>query len=138
MKNQGKCLAIWGVGLQTAILTGSLLVTIAAIRLLGNLEATSVEIERKTAFYENILVYAMLPGALALFVGWILALIALHYGRYRALWFKKAMWILSIIWLLNPPIGTLLGLKAIIYLVRHENEFVKAPAYADAAPTKLG
>jgi hypothetical protein len=37
------------------------------------------------------------------------------------------VWVLSILWLMAFPVGTIVGVAVIIYLVKHKDEF-KVPA----------
>jgi hypothetical protein len=62
-------------------------------------------------------------GAALGLVGTIMVLVALFGSRYRSPWFGTLLWVLSILYLLVFPIGTILGVIVILYLVKHKDEF---------------
>jgi len=61
-------------------------------------------------------------GEIVSLVGIALILVALSGMRYRAPWLQTALWILSILWLLSFPVGTVLGIVVIVYLIHHKEE----------------
>jgi hypothetical protein len=124
MNQKGKKLAIWGVTLQivasVVIVIGIATGTARAIGGLGQAETQS-----SLASGVNIALYATTAGTILTLASIFFILIALFQARYRAVWFKKALWILSILWLFSFPIGTVLGIVILVYIIRYNSEFTE-------------
>lgn len=56
-------------------------------------------------------------------IGLVMLGIALFGHRYRAPWFFTFLIVYSIIWMLNFPIGTILGVLLLIYVLKRKDEF---------------
>ncbi len=125
MNQTGKTLAIWGVALQLGTVVGLLATVIGMVRAFGR--STEPETEQSAALVNDVSMafYATAVGSVVALVGAILILVALLGVRYRAPWFLTVLWVLSILWLLSFPVGTLLGIAVIVYLVGHRTEFTE-------------
>ena len=87
------------------------------------------------------ILYTTVGGIVLSVMGVILLLVALIGAKYRASWFKTAMWILAVLWLFSIPIGTILGIIVLVYLSKHSNEFTEpspAPYGSPAAGSPSG
>ncbi|WP_309385238.1 MotA/TolQ/ExbB proton channel family protein [Cerasicoccus frondis] len=60
-------------------------------------------------------------------IGIVLLAIALFGCRYRAPWFYTFLLVISIIWMLNFPIGTILGVLLLLYILNRKDEFQTQP-----------
>ncbi len=80
----------------------------------------------------RIALYTTSAGFILALVGIIMILIALFGTRYRAPWFQAMLWILPIVWLLSFPLGTILGVVVIVYLVNHKTEFTEQSPASDS------
>ena len=139
MNQKGKQLAIWGLVLQLGSVLGLVCTTVAIVRYFSSL--TDSQTAQASTLAQEI-GKALGPAAIGSvfgLIGIILILVALFRIRYRAPWFRTMLWVLSILWLMSYPIGTVLGIIVIIYLVRHEDEFTEQSPAGDtlrSAPTE--
>lgn len=123
MNPPGKSLALAGTVLQVGSLISLLGVVEAVQRVYARISSPGgVDARSLASELGPVLLPIALGQALAL-LGAIFLLYALFVSRYRAPWFRTTLWVLAILWLLTPPIGTLLGLFVIVHLVLHEREF---------------
>jgi len=117
----GRLLALWGVVLSAVALI------VAAIGVARYCRTISVMLQLPPETVVSAMQVAMGTLMLATILnvtGTILMLVALWASRYRAPWFRVALWILAILWLSSFPVGTVLGVMVIVYLVKHKQEFV--------------
>jgi hypothetical protein len=121
MSQKGKQLAIWGAAMQLGTLVGLIGTITGIVRAFGHMTESEMA-EAALAKYISIALYTA-AGSLIALVGIALILVALFGARYRAPWFQKALWVFSVLWLLSYPIGTILGIVAIVYLIKHKTEF---------------
>ena len=139
MNQKGKQLAIWGLVLQLGSVLGLVCTTVAIVRYFSSL--TDSQTAQASTLAQEI-GKALGPAAIGSvfgLIGIILILVALFRIRDRAPWFRTMLWVLSILWLMSYPIGTVLGIIVIIYLVRHEDEFTEQSPAGDtlrSAPTE--
>lgn len=138
MNQKGKQLAIWGVILQFGTVVGLVGTVVGMVRafsrLVGLAEPGTIPVSDLSADL-SIALYTTVVGSLLALVGIVFILIALLGIRYRAAWFRTALWFLSFLWLLWFPIGTILGIVIIVYLINHKNEFSEPSARGDGIPT---
>ena len=127
MKQNGKRLAIWGVALQFGTVFGLIGTIIGMVRAFGRLGEMDTSPPGALANDISIALYTTAAGYAMALVGVILIFVALFRTRYRAPWFLTALWILSVLWVLSVPIGTVLGIIIIVYLVNHREEFTEQP-----------
>ena len=123
---EGKLLAIWGLILQLGFIIGiacTIYWMIHAFALLSEPSATHTQ-EALAPYIANAL-KATVMGMAVSFVGDILLCIALFGVKYRAKWFKTAMWIMAVLWVLRSPIGIILGIVVMFYLSNHKDEFTE-------------
>ena len=137
MPTKGKYLAIFGLVLQFGYLIGMVGTVVGMLRAFSRLASTGATYSQEAIALDIALaLYTTAIGMGVSIVGIILLCIALFGTKYRAPWFKTAMWILSILWLLNIPIGMIIGIIVMIYLSNHKNEFTQqgvAPYAAQGA-----
>ena len=132
MSAKGKYLAIGGLVLQAGFLLG-IFGTIAgmahALTGLGN--ASAAETQAALASDMALALYTTAIGIAIAVIGVLPLLVALFGIKYRAPWFRTAMWIMAVLWLLNGPIGIVLGIIVMLYLTKHRNEFTEqgGPGY---------
>jgi len=125
MNQQGKQLAIWGLVLQLGSVLGLVCTSIAMVRYFSNLaDSATVQAAALAQEISKVLGPAVTGSVFGL-IGIILILVALFRIRYRAPWFRTMLWVLSILWLFSFPIGTILGIVVIFYLVKHKDEFAE-------------
>ena len=131
MPTKGKYLAISGLVLQLGPVFGMVNTAACMIRAFSRLHNASTQAPEALASDISLALYTIAIGMGVSIIGIILLCIALFGTKYRAPWFKTAMWILSILWLFNIPIGTIIGIIVIIYLSNHRNEFTQqgGPGY---------
>ena len=125
MKKNGKQLAIWGIVLQFGSLIGLAGTVIGMLRAFEKLAQEKAPQAEALASDISRALYATAGGTALSLIGAILLLVALFGDKYRASWFKTAMWILAVLWLFCIPIGTILGIIVIVYLSKHNNEFTE-------------
>ena len=132
MKENGKQLALWGVVLQFGFLIGFAGTVIGMIRAFAEVTKNS-EVQPQTLPSDiSLALYTTAGGMILSLIGVVLLLVALFGAKYRASWFKTAMWILAVLWLFSIPVGTILGIIVMIYLSKHSNDF------ADPLPGPYG
>ena len=132
MPTKGKYLAVWGLILQAGYLFGIVVSIIGMLRAFPQLaDATTIASQVALAADISLSLYATAIGITLGIVGTVLLCIVLFGVKYRASWFKTAMWIVSVIWLLSLPIWIILGIIVMFYLSKHRNEFTQqgGPGY---------
>lgn len=132
MNQEGKNLAIWGIALQLGMVVGLIGTIIGMVRAIGRLVESETAQSAALANDISIALYTTAAGSVVALVGIILILVALFGTRYRAPWFRTVLWVLSILWLLSFPIGTILGIIVMVYLVNHKAEFTERTPAGDA------
>ena len=126
MPTKGKYLALTGLVLQLGPVFGMMSTAACMIQAFSRLQnTTSTQAPEALASDISLALYSTAICMGVSIVGIILLCIALFGTKYRAPWFKTAMWILSILWLFNIPIGTIIGIIVMIYLSNHKNEFTQ-------------
>ncbi len=123
MNENGKQLAIWGAVLQLGGVVGLLGTVIGMLGTFAEVSQSSMGQSETVASGIRGSLCAAIGGAAISLVGTVLLLVALFSARYRAPWFRVLLWVLSVIWLFSFPIGTVLGVVVIVYLVKHKEEF---------------
>jgi|GEM_PF-6615934 len=66
-------------------------------------------------------------GIIPALIGMVFLLIALFSSKYRAPWFFWFMAIYAVLSLLGFPIGTVLGIVILIYIIPRKEEFKREP-----------
>ena len=122
---KGKRLAICGVILQFGFVIGVVGTVIGMICAFAELTQGGETNIEALAAHISLALYAKVVGLLVSLVGVILLFVALFGKKYRASWFKTAMWIIAILWMFSIPIGTILGIVVIVYLSKHKEEFTE-------------
>ena len=136
MRINGKSLAIWGLVLQVGYLIEIVSTIVGkhrAFPLMADTAAMQTE-EARAALVSIVKLdlYITAIGMTVSIFGIIMLCIALFGVKYRALWFRTAMWVMAILWLFRVPIGIVLGIVVMVYLATHKNEFTEqsVPGYA--------
>ena len=128
-QTRGKRLAVIGAWLQLGFVIG-VLATIGgmmnAFQILGAASAKS-DPSALSAAIGGVLLYAFIGTSIAL-VGFVLACIALFYSRYRAPWFFWFHLIYAVSLLMLFPIGTVIGIGLLCYLLPGRAEFFPQPS----------
>ena len=132
MPTKGKYLAIWGLILQAGYIFGIVVSIIGMFRAFPQL-ADATTIGTQVSFAADIArsLYATAIGITLGIVGTVLLCTALFGVKYRASWFKTAMWIMAVLWLLTSPIGIILGIIVMFYLSKHKDEFTEQSGAGD-------
>jgi len=126
MPTKGKYLAISGLVLQSGYLIGTVGTVVGMLRAFPRLANTGTTSSQEAIASDIALaLYTTAIGLAVSLVGIILLCIALFGTKYRAPWFRIVMWILSLLWLLSFPIGTIIGVIIMIYLSNHNDEFTQ-------------
>jgi len=135
MNQKGKQLAIWGLVLQLGSVLGLVCTTVAIVRYFSSLTDSQTAQASTLAQEISKVLGPAATGSVFGLIGIILILAALFSIRYRAPWFRTMLWVLSILWMMSFPIGTVLGIIVIIYLVRHKDEFTEQSPAGDTLRT---
>jgi len=125
MNQKGKQLAIWGLVLQLGSVFGLVCTIIALVRYYSGLADSGTAQPSALAQEISRVLGPAAAGSVFGLIGAILILVALFGIRYRTPWFRTMLWVVSILWLMSFPIGTILGIIVIIYLVTHKDEFTE-------------
>ena len=126
MPTKGKYLAVWGLIFQAGYIFGIVVSIIGMLRAFPQLaDATTIASQVALAADISLSLYATAIGITLGIVGAVLLCAALFGVKYRASWFKTAMWIMSVVWILTSPIGIILGIFVMFYLSKHNNDFTK-------------
>jgi hypothetical protein len=132
MNQKGKQLAIWGLVLQLGSVFGLVCTIIAMVRYFSGLADSGTAQASGLAQEISKVLGPAAAGSVFGLIGIILIFVALFRIRYRAPWFRTMLWVLSILWLMSFPLGTILGIIVIIYLARHKDEFTEQTPAGDA------
>ena len=126
MPTKGKYLAVWGLILQLGFIVGIVGTIYGMLNAFALLPDTSASHTQEALASDIALALrATTIGMIISLVGAVLLCIALFGSKYRALWFRTAMWIMAFLWLLSGPVGIILGIFVMIYLSNHKNEFTE-------------
>ena len=128
MARKGHHLAIWGIVLQLGAIIVGIITVVGMSRVMSAMrQIEPVSIDTITADMSAALCVG-LAGGLAALLGMGFILVALFPMHYRASWFRRALWTLSILWLFSGPVGIVVGIVIMVYLVNHKNEFTEPAA----------
>ncbi len=122
-KQKGRALAIIGTICFCGPLVG-LIGTIVAV--LSAFQMMGSESESSPEALANEMSLHLISTAIGLclgILGIILLLIALFRSKYRAPWFFWILCVLSALWTLGFPVGTIVGFGLLVYLLRNKAEF---------------
>ncbi len=124
-REKGKCFAIIGIALQVAPIFGLLGMVIGMIRAFTKISSFQGQINPE-ALASNIN-FALITTAIGFAIGiagLIFVALALFSFKYKAKWFFWTLIAFSVLWILNFPIGTVIGIVVIIYLVLKKDDFL--------------
>ena len=123
MNTKGRTLALTGAWLQLGPLFGLIGTVIGMISAFQKMGAEGMGQPEALA---NDMGFALITTAIGLcfgIIGLILLLIALFGQKYRAPWFFWFLTIYSILWMFNFPVGTVLGICLLVFLITRKEEF---------------
>ncbi len=123
MKEKGKKLAVCGIALQFGPIIGLLGTTIGMIRAFRKISPQSTVQAEALAGDIGFALWATAIGLTLAVVGVPLIMIALFGLRYRAPWFYTTLIACCILWLFAFPLGTILAICLINYLMNRKKEF---------------
>ena len=125
MNQKGRQLAIWGIVLQLGAVVALIGTVIGIVQAFSSLAGSDTTPSSALAEEIGKVLGPVAVGSVFGLIGIILILVALFRLRYRAPWFRTMLWVLSILWLMSFPIGTIVGVIVIVYLVKHKEEFAE-------------
>ena len=126
MNNEGKALAIWGAALQVAApLIGLVGTVVGMVSSFESMGAGGTGSPEELAGHIGVALISTSIGLILGFVGLVLMLVALFALHYRAPWFFWFLVVFSVLWAFGFPVGTVLGIGLLVYLLTHRAEFKK-------------
>ncbi len=123
MKEKGKKLAVCGIALQFGPVIGLLGTTISMIRAFTKISTQGAGQTEALARDISFALCTTAIGMVLATIGVPLILIALFGFKYRAPWFYTTLIACCILWLFAFPLGTVLGICLINYLMNRKKEF---------------
>jgi hypothetical protein len=120
---KGRTLALWGAWLQLGPVFGLLGTVIGMIRAFSVIESEGQGDLKLLAEHISLAITSTAIGMIPALVGLVLLLIALFSSKYRAPWFFWFMAIFSVLNFLAFPIGTVLGIIVLVYIIPRKEEF---------------
>lgn len=120
----GRRLALTGSTLQLTLAGGVAWVLVETIRLAARVERQAISSPEIVAGAMSEALVPLILALLPALLGYALNGVALVALRYRARWFLVVTVFSSIFWLFFFPIGTLLAIFSLVYVVRRRRQFV--------------
>jgi len=120
---RGKSLAIIGTLLQMGLIAGISGTVIGMNRAFMELKSSGTADQEVLASGMRFALNATVIGLISSLVGAVFIIIALTGYKYRARWFYVTQWIFAVLWLGNTPLGSVFGVFAVMYLIKHKTEF---------------
>jgi len=133
--SKGRKLALWGAWLQLGPVFGLLGTVVGMIGAFAEL-ANQGSTESADALAENINVALITTaiGIIPALIGLVCLLVALFASEYRAPWFFWFMAIYAALCILvGFPVGTIIGIIILIYIIPRKKEFECEPAAGENA-----
>ena len=127
----GRTLALWGTILQSGFLIGLAGTVIGMVRAFNSMDRVS---DADLAAAISLALHSTIVGCIMSAIGAILLLVALFGMKYRAPWFRTALWLVSAFWLLDAPYWTVPGVIVMIYLATHDKEFAQKSSPPPVGP----
>ncbi len=118
----GALFAVWGILLQLGMVAGLAVTIFAMIQAFSHMASQPGTSPDSMASTISLGLYATAAGLVLALIGAVFLFIALIGMKYHEAWFRSAMWVISILWLFSFPVGTILGVVVIIYLVKNRSE----------------
>lgn len=128
---KGKSLALIGALLQFGLVFGLLGTVIGMLGAFNEIKEHKIEEENSTEALAESISLALNTTALGILTalaGMVMVLIALFAYRYRAPWFFWFLTLFSILVILLFPIGTVVGIVVLVYIMPRKKEFWCEPA----------
>jgi hypothetical protein len=127
MNQKGKNLARIGVLLQLGLLIGFGVTLVSMMMTLNDMAPGKPLDQNVVTARLNFAAGATGIGVVFALIGAVLILLAIFGAKYRARWFYRDLWAISLLWLIPVPVGTVLGILMMIYLATHRREFMEEP-----------
>ena len=120
----GRSLALWGAWLQIGQVIGLLGTVIAMLSVFSALAAEpgAGSVDALAAQISFALV-ATAIGSIPALIGTVLLFLALFQNKCRAPWFFNFMVIYAVLLLFGFPIGTIMGIIILTYIIPRKDEF---------------
>lgn len=119
----GRKLAVYGAWMQLGPVFGLLGSVIAMVNTFNDMAEGGTGDPEALADHISVSLITTFIGLVVGLIGVVMLGIALFGHRYRAPWFFTFLIVYSIIWMLNFPIGTILGVLLLIYVLKRKDEF---------------
>ncbi len=123
---KGKSLALIGALLQFGLVFGLLGTVIGMLGAFKEIKEHKIEEENSTEALAESISLALNTSALGILTalaGIVMVLIALFAYQYRAPWFFWFLTLFSIMVILLFPIGTVVGIVVLVYIMPRKKEF---------------
>ena len=133
-KEKGRTIALWGAWLQLGLVFGIGGTMVGMINAFGRM---TTDQPGDAELLANDISFALVTTAIGLIpasVGLVLLGIALFGMRYRAPWFFWLLIIYSGLCALAFPVGTIIGVAMIIYLIWIKHEFLEKKGGPSGGP----
>lgn len=129
---KGRTLALWGAWLQLGLVFGLLGTVVGMIGTFSEISKEGIT-GSPEALSGNISLALTTTaiGIIPALIGMVFLLVALFSSKYRAPWFFWFMAIYAVLSLLGFPIGTVLGIVILVYIIPRKEEFKCEPDVGD-------
>ncbi|MFB9899953.1 MotA/TolQ/ExbB proton channel family protein [Cerasicoccus arenae] len=123
----GKTLALIGAWLQIGPVFGLLGTVYGMVCAFQDIEASGMGNPEALANNISIAITTTAMGLIMGLIGLIFLAIAFFHSSYRAPWFFKFLIVFAIFWLIHFPIGTIIGVLLLVYIISKKAEFHSQP-----------
>ena len=120
---KGRSLALWGAWLQLGPVFGLVGTVVGMVGAFNEIEKEGTGSPEALADHISIALTTTAIGIIPALIGTVLLLVTLFSSKYRAPWFFWFMVIYSVLSLLAFPIGTVIGIIVLVYIIPRKEEF---------------
>lgn len=131
MIQKGRTLALWGAWLQLGPVFGMIGSVIGMTRAFNEIGTEGAGAPEVLAEHISLALRTTAYGMIPALIGFVLLLIALFSSKYRAPWFFWFMAIYACLSLLGFPVGTIIGIVILVYIIPRKEEFDREPVGSD-------
>ncbi|MGJ8654655.1 MAG: MotA/TolQ/ExbB proton channel family protein [Opitutaceae bacterium] len=124
---KGRTLALWGAWLQLGPVFGMIGSVIGMVRAFNEIGTDGPGDPELLAEHISLALRTTAYGMIPALIGLVLLLVALFSSEYRAPWFFWFMVIYAVLSLLAFPIGTVIGIVILAYIIPRKKEFSGEP-----------
>lgn len=128
---KGRTLALWGAWLQLGPVFGLIGTVIGMTRSFNEIGTGGPGDPEILAEHISLALRTTAYGMILALIGFVLLLIALFSSKYRAPWFFWFMAIYACLSLLGFPVGTIIGIVILVYIIPRKEEFNCEPIVGD-------